>query len=460
MRDLVLTLFIMGMLPLAYLRPVVGLMMWSWIGYMNPHRLTWSYAYDFRFNFIVAFVTLAGVIFNRDIKLRIPMTATTVVWILFIIWMTVTTFMSFAPDKAMWEWQRVIKIQAMVVVTFIVVNDRKWLERLLWVIVISVGVWVIKGGIFTILSGGKYRVYGPLYSFIQDNNALALAVIMVIPMMVYLLMQLKKPWQRMLMWGGILLSLVTVVGSYSRGGLLGLGVISLLIMLRGKKRVFSLGAMLVAVLILLLVMPQSWKNRMDDLTQLWSVEKLVQDDSMMGRLNSWVFAYRLASDRPFIGGGFRTFRGVLFEKYAPVPEVHDAHSIYFEVLAEQGFFGFGLFILMHLLAVRLTMRTIKLARGHKNLVWAGQMAAMLQISMIGYYVSGAFLGLAYFDLPYQIIAMIIILYTVVQRERAGVQSTTSSKDVILRRTRNMKSIFGRVGEAAGKDEEKSTKWAT
>jgi hypothetical protein len=39
--------------------------------------------------------------------------------------------------------------------------------------------------------------------------------------------------------------------------------------------------------------------------------------------------------------------------------------------------------------------------------WASDLAAMIQVSLIGYAVGGAFLGLAYFDLPYHL--MIIVL---------------------------------------------------
>ena len=65
-------------------------------------------------------------------------------------------------------------------------KDKIRLNCLVWVITVSVGYFGIKGGIFTILTGGNYKVWGPPQSNLEDNNALALAILMVIPLMIYL----------------------------------------------------------------------------------------------------------------------------------------------------------------------------------------------------------------------------------------------------------------------------------
>ena len=40
--------------------------------------------------------------------------------------------------------------------------------------------------------------------------------------------------------------------------------------------------------------------------------------------------------------------------------------------------------------------------------WAFHLASMCQVSLIGYLVGGAFLSLAYFDLPYDIIVILVV----------------------------------------------------
>ena len=54
---------------------------------------------------------------------------------------------------------------------------------------LSLGFYGVKGGIFTIVNGGVYRVQGPLGTFIGGNNEMALALVMTMPLMRYLQLQ-------------------------------------------------------------------------------------------------------------------------------------------------------------------------------------------------------------------------------------------------------------------------------
>jgi probable O-glycosylation ligase (exosortase A-associated) len=83
------------------------------------------------------------------------------------------------------------------------------------------------------------------------------------------------------------------------------------------------------------------------------------------------------------------------------------HSIYFEVMGEHGFIGFGLFMLLGLLAWIRARQIIKRCKKDPDNKWAADLASMIQVSLVGYAAGGAFLGMAYFDLPYHL--MIILL---------------------------------------------------
>ena len=48
--------------------------------------------------------------------------------------------------------------------------------------------------------------------------------------------------------------------------------------------------------------------------------------------------------------------------------------------------------------------------------WASRVAQLTQVSLIGYAVGGLFLGLAYFDLPYHLMAIMILTKEYVRRE--------------------------------------------
>lgn len=431
MRDLILTLFIFAMLPLCFARPQVGVLLWACIGYLSPHRLTWSYAYNFRFVYFVALVTLLGLYFAQDIRKRIPINAVTLMWILLVFWMCLTTYFSLNGKWAAWEWQRSMKIHLMVAASLLVIHGRQWLHWSAWMVVGSIGFWGMKGGLFTLLTGGNYRVYGPEGSFITDNNTFCLALITTFPLIRYLQLQTGSKLVRLGLWVLMGAFALAIVGTYSRGGFIGAGILLIYFWFKSPKRWWLGLIMLVSLPAIYQFMPIHWKDR------IMSIQQYEQDKSAINRMNSWRFAYNLARDRPILGGGFQSFNHTNFQRYAPVPEeVHDAHSIFFEVMAEQGFAGLGIFIIFFLLVFHEGRRVTKLCKPWPELHWARDYASMLQVGLLGYASSGAFLGLAYFDLPYHMVALLVNLRLVVDEEIRKAEQQPVAKRPPVR------SIFG------------------
>ncbi|HZF16072.1 MAG TPA: putative O-glycosylation ligase, exosortase A system-associated [Steroidobacteraceae bacterium] len=413
MRDLILTLFFICALPWCFMRPYFGVLIWSWFGYMNPHRLAWGFAYHFPFVQITALTTLAGMVFSREPK-RMPINGVTVVWLTWVAWMSLTTLFALNPDEAAPEWQRMIKIQIMILVTLLVMYGRERIERLVWCIALSIGFFGIKGGIFTLLTGGQFRVWGPEGSFIEGNNEIALALLIIVPLMRYLQVVQTRRWVRIGLGVSMVLCVFSIVGSYSRGAFLGGAAMLVALWLRSRRKIVMAIPLVFVALAALTFMPEKWAARME------SIEGYSADGSAMGRINAWWFAYHVAEDHPFVGGGFDSFSPELFMRYAPNPtDFHDAHSIYFEVLGEHGFVGLALYLTLAVLVMLMGARIIRQVRGRGELKWAADLAAMLQVSFIGFAVSGAFLGLAYFDLPYHIMALMVLLHEHVKEARAS-----------------------------------------
>jgi probable O-glycosylation ligase (exosortase A-associated) len=151
---------------------------------------------------------------------------------------------------------------------------------------------------------------------------------------------------------------------------------------------------------------------------MFSIRDYQEDQSAQGRINAWHFAFNLARDRLF-GGGFRTFTPDLFAVYAPNPsDIHDAHSIYFEVMAEQGFPGLLIFLAILFGSLWRMERLRKWFRKDPERRWIRDLAEMLQYCLVAYMLGGAFLGLAYFDLFYYLVISAILLEFLAQREAA------------------------------------------
>jgi len=377
---------------------------------MNPHRLTYGFAFSFPFAQIIAIVTLISLFKSKEPK-RIPWTRETILLLIFISWMLFTTFFSFYSDLAWEQWDKVWKIMLMIYVTLMLINTRQKLDWLVWVIVLSLGFYGLKGGLFTILHGGVYRVQGPMGSFISGNNEMALALIMVIPLMRYLQLQAKNFWIHKGLTVLMLLTGIAAIGSQSRGGLVGMVAMGAYLWLKSRNKIFTLVSILVVVGALATIMPQQWYERMG------TIKTYEQDASAMGRVNAWWTAYNLAKHR-VTGGGFESFqRERTFTLYAPDPRnVHDVHSIYFEVMGEHGFIGFTMFMLLAWFAWNTGSRTRRQAGRSEETRWGADLASMLQVSMMGYAAAGAFLGLAYFDLYYDVIAMMVLCSMLIKEQ--------------------------------------------
>ena len=412
MRDIVLTLVIFGTLPFILWRPHIGVLVWTWIGFMNPHRLTWSWAYDMPFAMIVALTTLVSLLISREPK-KIPWTRETILLLIFLGWMLLTTFNAIYPHFAWPHLNQIWKILLMVFVTLILMQSRERINQLVWVIALSIGFYGVKGGIFTIVHGGIYHVKGPEGSFIGGDNEMGLALIMTIPLLRYLQLTTRNVWLRTGLHGAMVLCAVATVGSQSRGALVGLVAMGTFLWLKTRNKIFTAMLGIVAIGLVLSVMPQEWFDRMN------TIKNYETDQSAMGRINAWKMAFNMAKDRP-LGGGLDSFHDYTFALYAPDPDnVHDSHSIYFEVLGEHGFVGLALFLMLGLMTWRTASWVISRARRDREKRWVADLAAMVQVSLVGYATAGAFLGLAYFDYYYTLIALVVLCKTVLVSGAAG-----------------------------------------
>jgi probable O-glycosylation ligase (exosortase A-associated) len=401
MRDLLVTAIVFGALPFIFKRPWIGIMLWCWLGYMNPHRQTWGFAYDFPFASICAVVTIVAFLFSRE-KKDMVWTRETVLLLMFIGWMLVTTLFSFYPDLAWLQWNKVWKIQVMVFLTAMIIKERQHLHWMIWIIALSLGYYGVKGGIFTIVHGGQFRVQGPAGTFFGGNNEMALVLAMLVPLIRYLHLQEPRKWVRLGLASAMVLSGVAAIGSQSRGGMLAMAAMGLFLWLKSRHKLVTGVYMVIAVAITAAVMPQEWYDRMD------SIRNYQQDESALGRINAWHTAFNVAKDR-VTGGGFEMFQARTFRQYAPEPfRVHDVHSIYFEVLGEHGFIGLGMFLLLAVFAWLRANQVIRVCKNDPEKKWAADLAAMIQVSLIGYGAGGAFLGLAYFDLTYHLMIILVL----------------------------------------------------
>jgi len=438
LRDLALFGILAVGVPLILAHPWIGVIYWVCIGLMSPHRLSWGPAYDFQFALVVAVLTFLGMLVTRDER-RWKGGIEVYLLLAFVVWFSFTTLFAFNPDRALPMLERALKVELMVFVTLLLFNDRRQLDLLVWTIALSIGFYGVKGGVYTLRTGAEIGlVYGPGGSFIEDNNALALALVITIPYLYYLFLEVKKRWIKIGLLAAMALCVVSAAGSYSRGALLAIMAMGALLWWKSRhKLVLALGCVL-TVPFLLAFLPVKWEERMRSIAEYQS------DSSAVGRLNAWQVAINTTKDYPITGGGFEFHSREVFARYAPVPEdYHSMHSIYFQVLGDHGYVGLALFLAIWFFTWRRSAQLIKATKDRKDLLWANNLARMVQVSLVGYLVGGTFINLAYWDLPYYSLAILVIMRDIVQRALAapaGAALSTAAPDPLGAATRGEPNV--------------------
>ena len=422
MRTFVLAVILAALVPVSIAVPWIGVMTWTWISIMNPHKLTYGFLFNFPVAAVVGGATLIGLVFTRHRRMP-PLNGVTLTLLLFIVWMCVTSLNAVHPDKIGIMFWKVMKIQLMIFVTMMLVYRRRHLDIFVWVIALSLAFYGVKGGIYTLLHGGGGRVYGPPGGFIEGNNELALALTMCIPLLYYLRSTLRSTWGKHGMVFAMVFTALAVLGSHSRGALLAIVAMAIYLWRRSSRKV-AVGAILVTLgLMLVAFMPIAWDARMD------TIVNYQHDGSALGRINAWHMAFNLAQHR-FLGAGFDAWEPDMFAIYAPNPtDVHAAHSIYFQVLGEHGFVGLALFILLWWLTWRSAARVRRASAGLPGMEATSRLVSMTQAALVGYFVGGAFLSLAYFDVPYDLLVVVLMLRAELESRMRESSTTTEQLEV-------------------------------
>lgn len=402
MRDWVLTAVFVSALPFAVRHTWVGVLLWNWISLMNPHKLGWGFAFNAPFAAAAAGATLLSLALSSD-KLKMPRDPPVVVLFMLVLWFCISTAIAIDPAGSWEGLSKVLKIQLMVFVAMAALHSRKHIELFLWVNILSIGFYGFKGGLFTIKTGGAGRVWGPPGGFIEGNNELAVALVMIIPLMHYLRAVSTRSLVRWGLLALMFLSAVAALGTQSRGALLAIIAMSLMLWLRLKKKVVAGITIAVVAVGLVAFMPASWEQRMG------TIQTYEEDGSAMSRLVAWRMTINLANDRPW-GGGFGIYTREVYNKYMPESALPQAaHSIYFSMLGEHGYVGLLLFVLLFVLSFVLAGRMRRTALRHgADTAWVYLLASMCQVSLVGFAIGGAFLSLAYYDFAYNIVVMLVV----------------------------------------------------
>jgi probable O-glycosylation ligase (exosortase A-associated) len=386
---------------MAFLMPQVGLYLWGWLDYMQPHREVYGFASDLQLNLIVACATIIGLFVSKERKF--PDFSWPTLWLaLLTAWVFVSHLFSLEPQQSWQYTDRAWRVYLFIFLILIIAHSRIRMHALLWILGISIAYYSLKGGIFTILTGGQARVWGPPTTMIGDNNHLAIATAAVIPILNYLRLQSRNLYVRFGVCAVLFFSVISIIGSLSRGGFIALMVCAAFFWWRSRhKGLLALAAAVVIIPAAIYFLPQNWTERIQ------TIEEIDTDSSFQGRIDAWKNNIDVALENPLTGAGLRVpyLDYVMVNYQSESRETRAAHSMYFEILGGTGFVGF-FFFAMYMGSGWFTLSKVrKRTYGIREWQWAHDLATMSQVSLAAFFVGAASVSMEFWSGYMTIIAI-------------------------------------------------------
>lgn len=417
-----------------------------WVDIIKPQQIASSILNNQPLSLIAA-IAMLTLFLVKDRKAAPKFGTIQLLILMLAVWVTITTSMSTVPVVSWAKWDWVFKVLVFALIFPYIFRSRVQLDAFILVFIFSAATIFFSAGIKTILGGGGYgvlAVMGAGNTGLSESSTLAGVCAGLIPLIVYSMKHTillpKTRWTKLLFLMLVATSVATIVGTSARTGLIALGVAGLFLVMKSKNKKFWIAGGLVGALILANIdlSATPWGARMS------TIETYGQDSSALGRLKVWEWTIDFIGQHP-LGGGFNAFvhnrisevwgDGTIVYYPDGVVGGKAFHSIYFEVLGEQGIPGFIMYILMFVLAL-LQLRSLKKQwRGHGGMDWLVSLAETLTASIIVFMVAGTFIGIAYQPFLFYMISLTVALdqYSVrvlKERKRQLIQANTNSKGLV------------------------------
>ena len=414
MRDIFLVCALAVGLGFTVRNPFVGVLIWEWFALMAPHEEAYGFAKTIPLNLIIAVLTMGSFLASKETK-RLPSHPLFILLAIFLAWTTFNSFFAFDPSWSWTYWDRTWRIFVLGFMVAALTTNKARMDAVVWVAAISLFYYGVKGGVFTIQTGGTYKVFGPPSTIIQDNNQLALALLMAIPLVEYLRSSVTSKILSWILAASMALTAVAILGSYSRGAYVAMAALAVFALLHTRRRIAYLAGLALVMVPALYFMPQTFYDRVNSMN---SVDAVSADASFHGRWIAWQVATRYATDHfPFGAGFYGPQLSGIFNAYFPLEPNHAAHSIYFQVLGEQGFIGLVLYLCVVFVSFTLCWRIVRRTK-HLQDKWIHKLAQMIQSSLLVFYVGGAALSMAYYDLFLILVCLLPQLSLIASQELA------------------------------------------
>lgn len=405
MRDITILIVLLVLAWLAWRKPWTGVVGLALLGAMHPQDYGGEWASRLPIYKVLFVVTcLAAALQFRRLRQwpALPFDWRLVVLGLLFLDFGLSTWFAMLPDTAQGRLLEVSMLLPPLLLALILIDTREKLFATIVATAIGIALVALKGSWWALITGFSDRVYGPPGSQIGGNNEFAVALAMTIPLLVFWRRQVTSRAMSVVLAVAIGLCYAAALTSWSRGGLLALAAMSALLVWHSRHKTLAMLLLAAGAALALGVMPAKWQDRME------SIGSYQADQSFQGREDAWKKGLAYVERDPWTGSGFDGWRVL-----TAVPSGENSisqrawHSAYVQILTEHGVPGFILWSL--LLAGTLFELTRLAARARKTGdPWLADCSAMLRAAFVAYLVGGLTLGIATWELMFQLLVYALI----------------------------------------------------
>lgn len=297
------------------------------------------------------FIALSALYIGKKYKKAIQNNPLAIFWIFFIIISFASIFISIDPISSIYEVIRLISIFFMFLLAYTIAREENFSKNILFAILAS-AVIPFCFAVYQLLTdsglGGTSGIESRLFGTFNHPNSFASFVILIFGILVYLLIEEKKPkinLPKPVAYGFLAISLLIIIGTYSRGAWLGtmvfLGVISIL-----KKPKIIFAAIL--VLLALFFTSETFRYRVED------VYNPPATSSVRWRFQQWDKMFSAYLKKPITGYGAGTETIVHESQYGFYAGNPYTHNDFLKAFLETGIAGGTAYFLL----VLATMATL------------------------------------------------------------------------------------------------------
>lgn len=283
------------------------------------------------------------------------------------------------------------------VVFVTVVDSLGKLKKILSVISFCTFFYGVFGLINGSFSGGRFTIYGGMF----DPNDVAYVLVTLIPLSLFSIIRREGGIKKLLAFAGVGTSLVVILLTGSRAGLLSLGIMLAALLFAdvgAVKTHYKIGLLIGIVTIAAFNFD---KINVERYLTLTNMEQDYNVTSETGRLEVWKQGIELFLANPLTGVGVRCFPmaiGYLRADASAIPEWQAAHNSYLQVAVETGLIGFVVFISLIAMCIRTASRCQRIRLTNSaDIDWDEfrALAGLVQLSLIGHLICAFFLSQGY-----------------------------------------------------------------